>query len=764
MRYRLYFCFLLLVCYSGWSQLQPIGSWREHLPYHQAIRVLPAINKIWAATPYSLFAVDVEENSVERFSKINSLRETGISTIGFDAGSNQVIVAYTNSTLDILDGSDVITITAIKNSPVTGDKTIHSIFTYTNYAWLSTGIGIILVDLQKKEVKDTYIIGSGGAQIGINAVAADNNFLYAATEEGLKTAPVNAPNLADFRAWQLITGSSGLHTGPVQFVAAVQGTMIVLKNDSLFLKAGANWNFLYRDGWRIQDMSVSAGKILISETLNNAGRVVVVTAAGIVERTIQHTTYTASPQQGILYDNHYWIADSLGGLSKYNGSSFENYTPASPPAVATGGIQVLNNTLWVAGGAVTGAWQPANNKSGLHSFSNNTWHFLNAANTPQLDTFADFITVSIDPVNNSVWAGSYGGGLVNIKIDNSITTYKQNSPIQPAYFAAGSYRVSGLAFDADHHLWIANYGGAQNLHVKKTDGTWRSFSIPFPLPESGVSQVIVDDINQKWIVAPNGNGLVCFNHGQSVDNPADDKWKWYRSGTGNGNLPDNNVLCITKDKNNFIWAGTARGIGVIQCTQDVFTTQGCEAILPVVQNDNFAGYLFRDEQVQAIAVDGTDRKWIGTRNGVWLISADGQKTIYRFTTANSPLFSNDIRQIGVDGQTGEVFFVTAMGICSFRSTATEGATTNSNVLAFPNPVPPGYNGTIAIRGVPNNAIVKITELDGRLVYQTRALGGQAVWNGKNYKGGSIAAGVYLVLVSDDGRQEKMVTKIVFVQK
>ena len=154
----------------------------------------------------------------------------------------------------------------------------------------------------------------------------------------------------------------------------------------------------------------------------------------------------------------------------------------------------------------------------------------------------------------------------------------------------------------------------------------------------------------------------------------------------------------------------------------------------------------------------------GTKNGAWLLSADGAKIIYQFTTDNSPLVDNNVQKITIDGKTGEVFFATAKGICSFRSTATEGGTQNSNVLVFPNPVPPGYTGSIAIRGLVDNAFVKITELDGRLVYQTRSFGGQAIWNGKNYKGGNVATGVYLVLVSDDTRTEKIATKIVFIGK
>jgi hypothetical protein len=163
-------------------------------------------------------------------------------------------------------------------------------------------------------------------------------------------------------------------------------------------------------------------------------------------------------------------------------------------------------------------------------------------------------------------------------------------------------------------------------------------------------------------------------------------------------------------------------------------------------------------------VDGADRKWIGTRNGVWLITPDAQKIVYHFTADSTPLLGNDVRNIAIDPVTGEVFFATAAGICSFRSTATEGGERNENVLVFPNPVPPGYTGAIAIRGLVDGAIVKIVTPDGRLIYQTNALGGQAVWDGRDYKGRKIVTGVYLVLISDDTRHEKASGKIIFIGK
>jgi ligand-binding sensor domain-containing protein len=302
------------------------------------------------------------------------------------------------------------------------------------------------------------------------------------------------------------------------------------------------------------------------------------------------------------------------------------------------------------------------------------------------------------------------------------------------------------------------------LLAKKIDGTLIRFSLPFSVTENSLAQIVIDDNNYKWIIIAKGGGLLCFDHGSSVENTGDDRWKKFSTGAGAGNLPGDIVFCSVKDKNGFLWVGTNNGIGVIQCPQDVFSAQGCDAIWPIVQQGNFAGYLFKAEEVRSIAVDGADRKWVATKKGVWLISATGEEVIYQFTEENSLLLSNDVKQIAIDGKTGEVFFATAKGICSFRSTATEGGEKNEEVTVFPNPVPPGYSGSIGIKGLVNNAIVKITELDGRLVYQTRAQGGQAVWNGRDYKGRKVSSGVYLVLVSNEERTEKKAAKIVFINK
>jgi hypothetical protein len=755
------FFFLSYFCYA--QGIPPIGQWREHLPYNNAINIIPVEEKIYCATPYALFSYDTGEKSFERLSKVNGLSEVGVSRMKYDASAQKFIIAYQNSNIDVLYRNSVINVPDIKLSNVSGDKSIYNIYCFNNRAYLSTGLGIIVINQDKYEVAETYLIGNGGGRIRANDFTQASGFFYAATVEGLKRAAVNSPNLSDFNEWQTISGSNGLSAGEYHKVFNVQDKVLVQKNDSLFIQNGSNWIFFYHDTWSIVNIDFSENKILLSETKGSQARMVVLNTSGTTEKVLQNPLLSL-PRQAIIYESEYWIADQNNGLFKTDGNSTERVFPNSPINIATGDLVFSGSDLWAAAGSVSESWTYLFNPNGIYRFSGDFWTGVNQYIYPQLDTLLDFITIAIDRQNEKVYAGSYGGGLLEINKDNSFKIYKQNSPLQSALGDPGSYRVSGLATDAENNLWISNYGAPKNLLVKKADGNWQAFSIPFLHNENAVSQIVVDDYNQKWIVSPGANGLFCLDHGNSIDNFNDDRWKFFRKGKGNGNLPSEEVFCIAKDKDGFIWIGTGNGIGIVQCPQEVFANNSCEAFLPIVQQDNFAGFLFQDEEIRSIAVDGANRKWVGTKNGVWLISPEGDKVIYRFTEDNSPLLSNDVRRIAVNPQNGEVFIATFKGMCSFRGTATEGENTNSNsVLVFPNPVPPGYNGTIAIRGLVNNAWVKITELNGRLVYQTRALGGQAVWNGRDYKGNKAASGVYLVLAADELNREKVAAKIFFIK-
>lgn len=746
-----------IICAQG---IPPVGQWREHLPFNNALAVQASDEILHCATPYGFFRYDTRQSAFERKTKINGLSAVRVGGMVLDPSGNQAMLWYDDSNVDFLEGDIVHNLPDILQSTTAGDKRIFSALWWQDRVYLASGLGILVLDPQVYVVRDTWRPSANGSDIRVNALAADAQFLYAATADGIRRGPWAGNTLADFRNWQSVT-DPGLTAGACQDVGLVQGRLVVQKNDTVFIRRGDRFDRQYSSGWTMTSMDTQDDLIFVGEVRGGRGRVTILDSAGAVRQRLE-TASIALPRQAVRAVGSFWVADQNNGLLQLDGNQETRTFPNSPINTASGDMFFTGTDGWVAAGSVNDAWNYTFNPNGLYRFQNDQWSGVNLYVYPQLDSLLDFITVARHPTLDKVYAGSYGGGLLEINGGGSFTIHKQQSGLQPAIGDPGSYRVGGLAFDPGGNLWIANYGAPENIVLRKADGSWRRFSIPFLHNENAVGQVLIDEFNYKWIQSPKGNGLFCFDDAGTPENIADDRWRFFRAGRGNGNLPSPEVLCLARDRDGFIWVGTTQGVAVIQCLDDPFRL-GCEAVLPIVQQDNFAGFLFRDEQVRTIAVDGANRKWVGTRNGVWLISPDGQQIIQRFTESNSPLLSNLVNRIAIDPASGEVFISTFNGICSFRGTATEATDRKDSVLAFPNPVPPGYSGTIAIRGLPQDAWVKITELNGRLVYQARALGGQVVWNGQNYLGQRASSGVYLVLVADKQNREHLATRIFFIR-
>lgn len=741
---------------NGQSAVPSIGNWREHLPYHRTIALAASDQKVFAATLYSLFAMHTATGEVQRFSRLTGLAETGISGIGYDAGRKKLVVAYRNSNIDILSENSIINVPGLKRENIAGDKTIYDIYPTGGFCYLATGIGILELDLDRAEIRDSWFIGAGGTPEKVFSVAKDNQNFYAATASGLKMLPLTSQP-ADFRNWTTVPGLENCIA-----LQSLQGQVVALQHDSLFMQTSSGWQFFYSDGWNIGSVQVSENLLAVNETNNGSARVLLLNTTGLVQQALQQPSFISRPTHTLKKGNDIWISDSVRGVSRWTQGNFTPVRLNSPRDIAAGEMIIRNDVLIAAAGAVDASWTGTGNRFGYYQFRENEWTTYNSDQHAMFDSLPDIVTVAIDPRDGTTWAGSFGGGLLHHTASGQFITYKQLSPLRAPAFDPGSYRVSGLAFDAANNLWISNYGSSASLHVLKPDGGWLSFSPPLALAQNAVGKILVDDLDQKWIISPQGNGLIVFNHGDSPDNTADDQWKLYRSGAAAGNLPSSNVLSLAQDREGAVWVGTDDGIAIIPCPWEVFGS-GCPAILPVVKEGGFANYLFKGERINSIAVDGADRKWIGTSNGAWLVSADGEKVLAHFTEENSPLLANEIHQIAVNGSTGEVFFATAKGICSFRGTATDAAENNEALLVYPNPVPPGYGGTIAIKGLAANSFIKITELNGRLLFQSKALGGQAVWNGRDYTGKKVASGVYLVIVTDENKKERKAGRIVFIR-
>ncbi len=728
---------------AAFSQAPPIGSWRVHHSYAGTLEVVQG-DKIYTATSEAIFSTS-NTGQFEFFNKLTGLSEASIATICWDNETEQLVVAYTNNNIDVIKGGLVKNIyDLVRTSRI---QKINSIYADKGMAYVSTNIGIVVIDLFKYEIKESWILGANGNTVDVFSLTKSLGNWHAATATGIYTTAISNTNIADAKSWTVFYNAS--NTMPVKKISSTPTGLIIEKNDSLLLiQPSATTTLFYKASEQIKSWQFNEQKITIATTdkQTSKARVHQLTMGNATGLVFEQPAIFINPTACIFSNGIIWISDSVTGLIKLDPStsSFVKIIPGGPSGQITTALLATS----------TGVLAASTSKKGLTVLENGKWQPQNV-----LDSVTGVHSIAINHLDNSIWLSTAQMGVAKWQ-NNKVQIFNaRNSSLKGA--ANNTCFTTGVATDTKGNSWVSNAGTAISLHVYQPDGKWTGFTNPYGLTDAGALEL--DDLGQVWCVTTNANGLLVYNPGTSLTTSADDKWKQYKAGTGIGNLPSNQVNCTAKDKNGFIWVGTDRGIGIIQCTENIFTPAGCDALLPVVQQDRFAGLLFKDENVQTIAVDGADRKWVGTKNGVWLISATGEKVIYRFSSSNSPLPGNDVSKISIDPLTGEVFIATNNGLCSFRSTATEGVATQQQVLVFPNPVPPGYNGSIAIRGLTNNALVKITNLYGALVYQTRALGGQAIWDGKNTNGIKVASGVYLVICRDDSGTEKITTKITIVQ-
>jgi ligand-binding sensor domain-containing protein len=428
-------------------------------------------------------------------------------------------------------------------------------------------------------------------------------------------------------------------------------------------------------------------------------------------------------------------------------------------------MDVMDGNLWLVPGGITGTWNNTWRTARVFNFIDEQWNVFDPWNTPALDSLRDMVAVTIDPMDpGKVYASSWSRGLVEFTDEQFTTIFDlTNSSFNP-HMTEGVpvAKIGQTAFDNEHNLWVVNSGAENILSVRYNDGTWQDFNLGTSSQGVDVMKIIVDSYNQKWLVprttATNSNYIFVFDENGTGGKTV----RALRSGSGFGNLPGTTVFAVAEDLEGEVWVGTDEGIAVFYNPGGVIS-ENADAERILVDFDGYVQYLLETETVKAIAVDGANRKWIGTeRAGVFLLSSDGQDQIYNFTEENSPLLSNNITCITINDDNGEVFFGTAKGLISYRGTATPGGPTNSDVYAYPNPVKKGYTGVIAIKGLVQNASVKITDVNGQVVYETRAEGGQAIWDGYNFDGRKANSGVYMVFITDSDGSEKMVTKILFL--
>ncbi len=474
----------------------------------------------------------------------------------------------------------------------------------------------------------------------------------------------------------------------------------------------------------------------------------------------------AGRPKGAIIDqeDRLWMADDWLNFRRVQlpGSACEQFQYDAPFDFSSSEIRVIEDSVYIAAGTILSNQSGGGSGSGVYALKNGSWKNYNFFDYPEMATkeaHIDINTIEVNPQDGTIYAGSYYGGLMEIRQDQITYHQKENSALQGAVGDEQRERVGGLVRDHNGNLWIANTLANNPLVLYSANKEWKSFR---PIGNTQLYKGIVDHQNNKWFVLGSG-GILVYHEGNDLMSSSDDQIRIFDSGSSN--LPSNKVTSVGLDLDGEVWIGTDDGIGVVRCG-NVFD-QACKASRIVVTQEGIPEALLNDEEVRAIAVDGANRKWLGTRSGLFIQSPDGLTEIKQFTVSNSPLFDNQINTLAFNGRTGEMWIGTEAGIMIYQTETTSGGDIHaSQVEVYPNPVRPDYQGPIAIKGLPRDGNVKITDIRGKLVYETTSLGGQAIWYGEDYTGRRAASGVYLVFTASDnpfGDPDTAVTKIVFIQ-
>ena len=447
--------------------------------------------------------------------------------------------------------------------------------------------------------------------------------------------------------------------------------------------------------------------------------------------------------------------------------------PGGPNHNYFGYLKFLNNRLYSANGDFAHGVP-------IQILRDNEWEIYQYDNISQQTgvSFQGAFCFDVDPKNeNHIFAGARNG--LYEYLDGKFVKYydHRNSPLEPFDGSNEEYQiVTGTKIDQEGNLWILNSSAPNTALIKFSNGTFTKLphaelmklntNSSFPKRSNAeLSKIMIDSEGIMWFVNNNWVTPAFYQYDRDLD--AITAYESFVNQDGTTININNGVSCVVEDLNHDLWIGTNVGPFVLE-RNVVHDNHPTFIQVKVPRNDgtDYADYLLNGISITSIAIDGGGRKWFGTNgNGVYLISADNMTQIQHFTTQNSKLLSDVVLSIAINPQSGEVFFGTDQGLCSYISDATAPAESmdDDHVYAYPNPVDfKNYSGLITITGLTFNADVKITNAAGFLIAEGRSNGGLFTWDGKDKKGNRVGSGVYHVMTATNDGKKGTVCKIAII--
>ena len=756
---------LLLLFVTAVHRAQTNQLWKGYFSYNGIKDITQTNNIFLAASENAIFSKNISTNEIQTINTIDGLSSQNISTIYASQIHKKTLIGYENGLLLLIDNADnkIYRFFDIINKSLPPTiKKINHFFEQGNTIYISCDFGIVQFNIATLLFGETYFIGSTVSDIKVNQTTIFNGRIFAATQDnGLKSADLTNPNLIDASQWTTVV------QGSFQGIVSLPNVLVCTQLFGQNLRSADGITFSNINPF----LSPSSKSIRVAENqiiIATENQVLVYDNLLVLTSQINRTSLPDIPTSfttaTILGNKIYIGTDNKGVVTLTTGTStFEYISPSGPVKNEIFSINAQSSQLYAVYGSYKESLEPLGIQLGYSKYNlENGWTNYPISAT---DNVYDLVRVTVNPANeNQIFIASHQNGL--LKLENSVLIKRfdqTNSGLEtlvvpglPNYF---NVRIEEPAFDRRGNLWLTNGIIKSPLKVLHTNGQWQSYNMEATLndwTDARFSKLMIDKNNTKWMVS-RSDGLIGFN--EAFNN----KFKRVAVGLEPGNLPSI-IQTAAIDTRNQVWIGTRRGLRILNSVDAFLDDQPMKANSIIILDNGLAQELLFEQFITDIVVDGANNKWVGTADaGVFQFSPNGQQTLHHFTSENSPLPNNNVNDIDINPTTGEVFFATTKGMVSFKGTAIKAADNLENVVVFPNPVRPEFDGNLTITGLTNKANIKITDIEGNLVFEAISEGGSVEWNTTAFGKYRVASGVYIVFIaSKDGLATK-VKKIMIVR-
>jgi hypothetical protein len=745
-------------------------DWKIYRAYNNPTSVVKTPNKTFAVYDGSLMSYNPQDGETKTYSILNGLNDTEIKFLKYCPEAKALVIVYENGNIDLFESENNIhnIPSILRKEDGIKDKTIYNLEIAGNMAYLSTDFGVVTVDVKKHVIPETF----GMFAMSTRSVCFNGNTIYAATTEGIKKADTNA-NLQDNTNW--LPADNIFEWDKITFATKIlffDGHFICLHLWNQLDFHAKDESTVQRYMTEVTDVSILNGMLVVTTVQDGTYFFRDVNTFFHLPLTVNDID-SESPNAG----NVFWVAVPGQGIAEIKiADGFESYSTTLPPITINSPKRNINmNLLHTAGKLfVTGGGRTTNRSylpGTLMIYDAGKWTAIDDEKVSQETglTCLDFMSVAVDPLNSShCFVSSWGEGVYEFLDNEFVKLYSYDNsslqvtlPVTDPNMFNRYVRADGLAWDKEHNLYVTNALVENGLSVLSDNNKWESLYFESLSGRTAETNgVLIDSSNRKWINVwrLNKSGITVIDENNRLIGAC----RQFTDQLGTV-VPVINYLCMAEDNEQNIWVGTDNGPIIISDAKNVANNTCYRRTVTNQYGDN--KYMLENERINAIAVDGGNRKWLGTENsGLFVIEESGSNIkIDNFNTENSFLLSDKINSLALDPLTGELFIGTDRGLCSYMSNAPQGQPDYGDVYAFPNPVHPNSDTRVTVTGLVEGSTVKITDTAGRLITEGRSLGSNFTWNLRNRRNETVKAGIYLVFASTETGDKGIVTKIMVIK-